>query len=211
MTALAVQVSAAPPPDSLRAVLRDVFAAPEYDWEARRSALAWMRELYLRLLGWFAGLEQTHPLTYYLLLAAMIVVLLAILAHFGYVLWRAFRPVALEIAGRRAPGPGPRDAAWYLAEARRLSEAGRYADALGHRFVALVLELERRQALNFHASKTPAEYASEVRLDGEGRGRFRSLVLTLYRHLFGGVPCTPAEWISFDREAAELGGRVAAG
>src|SRR2546422_6493963 len=34
---------------------------------------------------------------------------------------------------------------------------------------ALVLELERRRALAFHPSKTPAEYVGEARLDAAGR------------------------------------------
>jgi uncharacterized protein DUF4129 len=203
-------VAAVSPQDSLRAVLREVFAAREYDWGPRNSPLIWLREQFLGLLTWFAGLEQSHPATYSLLLAAMVLVLLVIIAHVVYVLSRAFRAVTPEAAMRPAAGPGPRDAAWHLAEAGRLSAAGRYGQALSHRFLALVLELEGRKALTFHVSKTPAEYVTEARLDGEGRGRLRLLVLALYRHLFGGAPCTSAEWTTFDREAAELGARVAA-
>lgn len=214
MTALLLQAAASPPaPDSVRAALREVFSAHEYDWVERTNVLSWLREQYLRLLDWFAGLEQTSPAGYYLLLIAMIIVLMAIFAHFAYVVWHAFRPVSPQTGGARAAAPTARDAAWHLAEARRLSDAGRYAEALGHRFLGLVLELEGRKALTFHVSKTPAEYVDEVRLDGEGRGRFRLLVLALYRHLFGGVPCTEAAWSGFDREAGELagGGHVAAG
>jgi hypothetical protein len=210
VTALLIGAAAVPPPDSLRAALREVFAARDYDWGLRSGALIWLREQYVRLLAWLAGLEQSHPATYYVLLAAVLLVLLAIIAHVAYVLSRAFRPVTPEAALGPVAGPGPRDAGWHLAEAARLGATGRYGEALSHRFLALLLELEGRKALHFHVSKTPAEYVTEARLDGEGRGRLRLLVLALYRHLFGGVPCTAAEWNIFDREAAELGARVAA-
>ena len=70
-----------------------------------------------------------------------------------------------------------------------LARAGRYAEALGQRFLALVLELDRRKALRFHASKTPAEYVGEARLTDRGRASLAGLVAQLYRHLFAAVPC----------------------
>ncbi|MGH7699826.1 MAG: hypothetical protein ACREMJ_04805, partial [Gemmatimonadales bacterium] len=154
----------APAADSVRAALRDVFAAREYDWTARRGVLGWLRDQYLRLLDWFAGLEQSHPAAYYLLLFAMAVVLVAILVHVGYILWRAAR--YREPGGAAGPALAvAHDAAWHETEARRLARLGRYAEALGHRFLALVLQLERREAVTFHPSKTPAEYVAEARLD----------------------------------------------
>lgn len=198
-----------PPADSLRAALREVFAAREYDWTVRRGALAWLREQYLRLLDWFAGLEQSHPAAYYLLLAAMTVVLVAILVHFGYILWRTAR--YRETGGAARPAlAAVRDAAWHEAEARRLAGVGRYAEALGHRFLALILQLERREAVTFHPAKTPAEYVVEARLDQDGRGALAELVRTLYAHLFGGQPCSDDQWREFDRRATDLGGPVAA-
>jgi hypothetical protein len=198
-----LQVSSTPP-DSL-----DVFSAREYDWVERTGVFNWLVEQYRRLQAALSGLEQSHPTAYYVLLGVMAVLLLAILVHFGYVLWHAFSPVARDATAGRPTAP-LRDALWYLAQARRLVAEGRYVEALGHRFLALLLELDGRKALSFHASKTPAEYVEEARLDGEARGRFRLLVVSLYQHLFAGVPCTADQWASFDREAQELGGRVAA-
>lgn len=209
MTDFLLQVATVPPSDSLRAVLREVFAAREYDWGPGIRALTALRDQFFRLVAWFAGLEQSHPVTYHLLLGAMVLVLLVVLAHVAYVLSRAFRALPSEAVARHAGGPAPRDAGWHLAEAARLSAAGRYVDALSHRFLALLLELEGRKTLTFHVSKTPAEYVTEARLDDEGRGRLRWLVLALYRHLFGGAPATSADWTAFDRAATDLGARVA--
>ena len=69
---------------------------------------------------------------------------------------------------------------------------------------ALVLELERRKALRFHASKTPAEYVGEARLTDRGRASLAGLVAQLYRHLFGAVPCDAAEYQMFGDAAQEL-------
>ena len=96
------------------------------------------------------------------------------------------------------------DASAHLALAEDLARARRYAEALAHRFMAVLLELDRRKALRFHASKTPAEYIGEVKLDDSGRASFASLVAALYRHLFGAVPCDAVEYAAFGAAAQEL-------
>src|SRR5207245_9327861 len=97
--------------------------------------------------------------------------------------------------GARAGAPATRgqpgiivNAAWHVARAEELARAGRYAEALAHRFLAAVLELDRIGALRFHASKTPAEYVGEARLDESGRASPGRTVGERYRHLFGAVP-----------------------
>lgn len=196
------------PPDSLRAVLRAVFQAAEYRWRTPAPrGRGWPAELVGQMLAWLDRLREAYPERYYALLTVLTLVLLLIAAHLASVVWRSLRaPVA---AAPESGGPGPRparDAAWHLAEARRSSAAGRYAEALGHRFAALVLELDRRRVVGFHPAKTPAEYATEARLDAAGRTALAQLVQALYRHLFGGLPCGPAEWEAFDRRAAALTG-----
>ena len=96
------------------------------------------------------------------------------------------------------------DARSHLARAEELARAGRYAEALGHRFLAVVLELERADAVRFHVSKTPAEYVGEVRLDDAGRTTFAALVASLYRHLFGAVPCDEVEYQEFGATAQQV-------
>src|SRR5947208_14696553 len=106
-------------------------------------------------------------------------------------------------------GPVLADARAQRVRAEELARAGRYAEALAHRFVALVLDLERRRALAFHPSKTPAEYVGEARLDAAGRASLAGLVGRLYRHLFGGVPCDEGGYREFGAAADELGRHVA--
>ncbi len=200
-----------PPADSLRAVLRRIYDSPEYEWEESRDPFGFLRELYAALFEWLQGFQESHPVAYLIFLGVLTVLLLGILAHFGYLVWRSLKPRALGEPGVAPAAGGRRDAAWHLEEARRLVRDGRYAEALAHRFTALLLELEARKALVFHPSKTPAEYVGEARLDEVGRSTLTGLVATLYRHLFGGAPCSLDEVHTFDERASELATHRATG
>jgi hypothetical protein len=200
-----------PAADSVRAALDRVFSAPKYDWEAPSDPFSFVRELLYDLATWLEGLRESHPAVYVVLLGLLTGMLLAILFHFGYLVWRALRPRALQERDGSAAMPDRRDAAWYVSEAARLANMGRYAEALAHRFTALVLELDARRALKFHPSKTPAEYTVEARLDDEDRGALNELVAALYRHLFGGAPCSEQDLDSFNRRAAALAAYDATG
>jgi hypothetical protein len=201
------------PGDSVRAALKEVFARPEFDWQERADPFGFLGELWDALLIWLAGLASSHPVVYWLLvgaIAAVVLAILALLVHFGLASLRALgRKEESRLQGSVRPSR-PRDPGWYLAEAERLRGAGRYTEALAHRFVALVLDLDRREALKFHPSKTPAEYRDELRVGADGRAAFGDLVSRLYSHLFGGVACGAGELEAFDRAASEMGGRVAA-
>src|SRR5256712_4251731 len=199
------------PPDSLRAALREVFARPEYRWNERPDPWAWIVAVWDRLLDWLDGLQRGHPAGFKMLLALLALVLVGLLAHMGYVVWRITRPTARTLDGGAGGIGGPElaDARAHRVRAEELARAGRYAEALAHRFVALVLELERRRALAFHLSKTPAEYVGEARLDAADRASLAELVARLYRHLFGGVPCDAGGYREFGAAADELGRHVA--
>ena len=201
------------PPDSLRAALREVFARPEYRWNERPDPWAWIVAVWDRLLDWLDGLQRGHPAGFKVLLALLTLVLVGLLAHMGYVVWRITRPTARTPAwGEGAGGIGApelADGRAHRLRAEELARAGRYAEAMAHRFVALVLDLERRRALAFHPSKTPAEYVGEARLDAAGRASLAELVARLYRHLFGGVPCDAGGYRDFGAAADEVGRHVA--
>ncbi len=196
-----------PPPvpaDSLRRVVGAVFARPEFQWTERRRVLGWLANLWYRLIDWLNRMADQHPLGYEVFIGLVVVALVFLLVHVGYVVWRIVRPSAR--AGDAPAGAEHVivDAASHLARAAELARAGRYAEALGHRFLAVVLDLDRLKALRFHPSKTPAEYIGEARLDDLGRASFTSLVAQLYRHLFGAIPCDEAEYDAFGSAAQEL-------
>jgi Domain of unknown function (DUF4129) len=196
--------------DSIRLAVQEVFTAREYDWRFRARSSMWSQvwSLFLRLLEWLDRLHETHPVGYWALISLLILMLAVILGHFIFVLWRSLRP-SVPVSTPAAAAPPPRDARWHLAEARRLASAGLLTEALGHRYLAMVLELDRRGALRFHPSKTPAEYLREAQLDAAGQSGFAELVWALYRHLFGGVPCAADDWVAFDHAAESLNVHVA--
>ena len=197
------------PADSVRRIVDTVFTRPEYQWVERRQPFKWLWQLIVRFFDWLSRFNDTHPVGSAMLTSVAVVVLVVILVHLGYTIWRVVRS-APDAAAGAGPGGGPvYDAAQHLALAEELARAGRYAEALGHRFLAVILELDRAEALRFHASKTPAEYLSEVRLDSTGRQSFAVLVGRLYRHLFGALPCAESDYREFGALAQELTGHVA--
>src|SRR3989449_361281 len=183
-------------PDSLRAALQAVFQARDYRWSEPSSAWLWLTEQWHRLLDWLETLRVASPARYYLLLAALTLLLLAILAHVTWVVWRSLRPREAIVAPTAEAAP-PRGAAWHPGGARRLGALRRFAEALAHRFLAAVLDLDGQRVLQFNPSKTPAEYAVEARLDATGRSELAALVASLYHHVFGGVPCDAEAWQRF--------------
>jgi uncharacterized protein DUF4129 len=168
--------------------------------------LAWLQGLWQQLNDWLGRLSEQHPLSFNLVLGLGVLALLLLLVHIGYVIVRIVQPMRAGGGSGASAVTGGKimDAAAHLALADELARAGRYPEALAHRFMAVLLELDRRQALRFHASKTPAEYIGEVRLDDSGRASFTTLVAALYRHLFGAVPCDETAYAAFGAAAQEL-------
>jgi hypothetical protein len=181
-----------------------VFAAPEYRWNEPRGWWEVISGWFRGILSGLDGLRDTHPLAYALIIVALIAVLLAVLTHLAYVMWKVLgpKPAAPELA-RHAAIPR-RDAGYYRREAERLAAHGAFADALACRFRALVLMLDGRQLLRFHPARTPAEYLGDVTADARARETLADLVSTLYRHLFGGVACTHGDVARFDAVATQL-------
>jgi len=198
-----------PPPDSLRRAIREVFSRSEFRWEDSRLVLHWLGTLWLGFLDWLNAFQKTHPTRFALLLAVAIVALAAILVHFVYIALRILRPT---LATERGPAPAGQpvdDVRAHLTRAAELAGAGRYTDALAHRFVALVLQLDARHVLRFRPSKTPAEYVGEAQVGAEDRAGLGALVSALYRHVFAAVPCDATTYATLGTLADRVGERVA--
>jgi hypothetical protein len=113
--------------DSLRAVLDSVFAAPEYRWVAQPDPWRALREWLRRAAEWTLALRADHPAAFRALLAGLGVVLAAVLAHAGYVLWRTARGAASpDDLARAAASPERHDAEWYARAADGANAAGRH-------------------------------------------------------------------------------------
>ncbi len=177
------------PTDSVRRAVQEVFARPEYIWVPGGRPLHLMRDLWLQFEEWLTRFGAQHPIGFKLLLWGAVLLLVALLVHLGWLGWRIYRST---VERPHVSAPGTRmliDARGHLDHAEALARAGRYTEALAHRFLALLLELDRAEAVTFHPSKTPAEYVHEARLGTAGRDSLAGLVAQLYHHVFGAEPC----------------------
>lgn len=193
------------PADSVRRAVREVFARPEYEWAKSAQPLHWLRDSWMRFRDWLDRFATNHPLGAKLLFWGALVALIALLIHIGLTVWRIYR-VTVQQPGTAGAGAAPAllDGRGHLERAEALARAGRYAEALAHRFVALLLELDRADALTFHPSKTPAEYVREARLGASGRATLAGLVSRLYHHVFGAEPLDERGYREFGAAAGTL-------
>jgi uncharacterized protein DUF4129 len=193
------------PADSVRRAVREVFARPEYEWVQTARPLHWLRDLWMRFRAWLDAFATQHPLGAKLLFWAALLALIALLTHIGLTVWRIYR-VTVQQPGAMGSTPAPEllDSRGHLARAETLARAGRYTEALAHRFIALLLELDRADALTFHPSKTPAEYVREARLGATGRATLAGLVSRLYHHVFGAEPLDERGYREFGAAAGTL-------
>lgn len=189
--------------DSLRATLDSVFADPAYRWIDRPHPLAFLRRWWDALIRSIDGLQSQHPELFFVLMSGLIVILAAILVHAIWIMTMTMRAARSPSEGARGPGPAmARGAAWYRAAADRLALDGRYAEAIQADFLALVLELDSRQVVRYHPSKTPNEYSYEAGLPAAARGPFRDLVGLLYGYAFARRPCGHGEFVAWRSQAA---------
>lgn len=189
----------------MRRAVREVFARPEYNWVQTGRPLHWLRDLWLRLNSWLDRLASQHPVGARLLFWGALIALLALLVHIGLTVWRIYR-ITVQQPGTAGPGAAPvmLDGRGHMERAEALARAGRYTEALAHRFLALLLELDRADALTFHPSKTPAEYVREARLGPSGRATLAGLVSRLYHHVFGAEPLDERGYREFGSAAGTL-------
>ena len=182
-------------PAALRAALDSVFASPAYRWAEVPAPERWLRQWWERLGNWLAGLRADNPAVFRILVFALLVALIAMLAHGAWIVWHTVRGgAAPDDPAHPRDEQEPHDAGWYLREADRAAAGGRIREALQLAFVALALTLDGQGLLRYHLSQTPAEVAREARLGSDDRERLRGLVHALYAHVFGDLPCSAEDY-----------------
>jgi hypothetical protein len=186
--------------DSLRRVLDSVFAAPAYAWVEKAKPLGFLLRWINAITRWLQGLEGGHPGLFTLLLSVLVVALVAVFVHAGWLFVTSIRAAQAPPAGAGRETAAALTPEGLRREADRLAAAGRFVEAMQADFLGLALELDRRSLLRFHPSKTPAELAGEARLGEDGRRRLGALVGSLYTHAFARVPVGPAEYAAWRAE-----------
>jgi hypothetical protein len=190
--------------ERLRAALDTVFAGRQYRWAREPAPARLLHEWWDRMSDWLRALRADNPLVFRLLILGLLLVLVLILAHAAWLVWRTVRGAQTADAAEASAGTlEPRDAEWYSRAADLAAAEGRFADALQLAFVSLALGLDRQGLLQYHTSKTPAECARDARLEPADGARLRGLVRTLYLHAFGGRPAGLDEYRHWRAAGAE--------
>ena len=196
--------------DRVRAAIDRIFAREEYNWAEPAGPWEWIRRQFLALVAWFDHLESTNPTLFTALLAVMITILVVLVVHLGVVAFHA-ATARIELGDAAPLAPSPRVTPEALEqEAEAMARAGRYADAVGVIFHAMLVTLQSRDAVRYHPSKTPAEYVREARLHDSGVSALSDLVRRLYGHLFAGEQCSQVDWERFRDLARSVPEYVAA-
>lgn len=189
-------------PDSLRAILDSVFRAPQYQWLEPKHPFAFLERWWSAFWGWLDGVAGQHPTAYRV---AFWIAVAGVTLWLVRLLWAAIQALrAGATAGEALPGAPAaerRSAAWFRREAERLWRDGQYHEAMHADFVALMLELDQRQLLQYHRSQTPQECLHHLRTSPALTGELHDLVQALYRYTFGGVPCGPDESLAWRQRA----------
>lgn len=185
--------------DSLRAVIDTVLNRSEFGWDQPAQRTNWLLNLFRNLVTWLESLRIQNPGLFSLIVWSLLAILLLILLHGGWVMYRT-------VKGASASGSGDvttsralvRESRWYQHQADRLAALGQYADAMQAAFMSLVLRLDARDVLRYHPSKTPREYAREAKLREDEKARLGDSVRALYACAYAGAPCTAMtyrEWL----------------
>lgn len=188
--------------DSLRRVIDRAFDDPAFSWVERPHPLAFLQRWWMRAVDWLGQLREAQPDLFELLIWVLVALLVAIVAHAAWVVWRTVHGAVAAPDSELAPTAAPRrDARSLWLQAERAAAEGRFRDALGFAFDALVLEFDDRGVVRYHPAKTPAEYAREARLDPPDVVRLGRLVTALYRVDFAGDPVDAETYIGWRDEA----------
>lgn len=159
-----------PSPEAIRAARDTVFSRGEFEYDRGTT----QRSLLEKVLGWWTDLVESlqtrHPVLFLVALGAMVLLLLAIVAHMVWTVrvarraeWKEDRLDDLEAAMRRL------DPAPFRARAVALASEGRLEDAVRDLYTALLLVLDRRGAVRFASHKALLDYRIESSRDPEAR------------------------------------------
>ncbi len=83
-----------------------MFAGPEYQWVERKRLVSWVARQWQHLQDWLDHLSEAYPTGFNIVLALLVVILVALLVHIGYVMWRIVRPAARTGTGGSASATG---------------------------------------------------------------------------------------------------------
>jgi uncharacterized protein DUF4129 len=185
-----------------------VYQRPEY--QEHHGIGEWFWEKVGRVLGWIgdqlsrlAGLRETAPVVFWLIVTWLVVSLVALVGHMVWTAVQAARREEDTPAAAKAKAARPRTAADWEAEAARLAAEGKLREAAAALYQALLLRLDALGAIRFDASKTPGDYRIEARQDPRAARALGGFLRLFEPVAFGGRALDAEGWERMKAAAAE--------
>jgi hypothetical protein len=192
----ALPSAAEPDPEALRRALEEVFSQPAFQRGLERADEAtqspWqvllqrLLELLLRLHEWLEELHVFSPILYWIVFAALVALLLALLAHIGWTLRRAFR-VELSEGERPAEARARAQRFSELREqANRRAAQGDWRAAARLFLLSLLALIEERKFLQLARGWTNREILRRLALPEPERAALEAFRMRVEGAWYGG-------------------------
>jgi hypothetical protein len=183
-----------PAPEAIRAKVEDIFARPEFSPDQSETLLQMLMQLLVRFFSWLGGLREAAPMLFWLLLIGCIVVLVVLLAHVSWTVWRVLSPrgqLAHADQERRE-----RLSLGYRQEAGRLASLGDFTEAIRFLFLSLVYRFDETGRVSFQKAYTNREYLGLFDDNPDVRASLQVFVDTLDSQWYGQLPTEPLRYQS---------------
>lgn len=180
-------------PRTIRETTDDILSDPRF--AARRNLWDWLLD---KLRGWRTSRMKlgdwwTRALTIAFLIWGSLTII-AILAHWAWTFYmlmrsRSGRSGSLSLGGTHFKRVQSRSYEDWLAEMRRLADAGDFRRAVCAVMGALLRRLHDLGVLRTHTAKTNGDYVREYEAARGGRDLFRTFTADFDRLIYGKAPC----------------------
>ncbi|MBX7104119.1 MAG: DUF4129 domain-containing protein [Gemmataceae bacterium] len=147
------------PAEAVRAKSADVFARPEFNPEANALNFDWVAKFF----RWLGTLSSNAPGLYWVILISCIALLVVLVAHLSYTVYRALTYRTETASAARAERL--RRSAAFFAQAEQHANAGAFTEAIRHLFLALVFRFDEAGRVALRPGATNREYLINLEAD----------------------------------------------
>ena len=180
-----------------------VFSAPEFDRSLRETIMGRISRAIADFFRALRSLAGTDRELFWLVIIVLALVLAAILARAGYLLYlRRIRGAMLPGERRDLTRTRGRDP---LLVAQEEAARGNFTDAAHALYLALLEALARREQVRLHPSKTIGDYVRELRARSSSVfSRFREFARAYEVVVYGIGSCDRERWERLDELARPI-------
>ena len=179
--------------DAIADAVASVFSASEFDRTIRETIWERIQGAILRVLRALQSLATTDRELFWLVVVVLALILVAVLARAGYLLYQR-RVLGAVLPGERREltrtrGRDP------LLVAQEEAARGNFTDAAHALYLALLESLARREQVRLHPSKTIGDYVRELRARSSSMfNRFREFARSYEVVVYGLGTCDRERW-----------------